>query len=235
MIVRIAGVAAVAALLAAGCQQAPSTPDVSALSEDDKSIYAFGVLLGQQLDRQIDPLDLTEEELELLQSGLGDALAGRPAAVEPEAYQDRFQALAESRVAANVAASEERAADFLAKAGERDDAVTTDSGLVFRTITPGEGPSPSATDVVRVHYHGTLQDGTVFDSSRDRGEPAEFPLNQVIPCWSEGVQRMQVGEKAELICPAAIAYGAQGAGGVIPPGATLIFEVELLGIGAGEE
>jgi FKBP-type peptidyl-prolyl cis-trans isomerase FkpA len=89
---------------------------------------------------------------------------------------------------------------------------------------------PKATDMVRVHYHGTLPGGKIFDSSVDRGEPAEFGLNQVIPCWTEGVQRMHVGEKAQLVCPASIAYGDRGAGGVIPPGATLIFEVELLGI-----
>jgi FKBP-type peptidyl-prolyl cis-trans isomerase FkpA len=84
--------------------------------------------------------------------------------------------------------------------------------------------------VVRVHYHGTLPGGKIFDSSVDRGEPAEFGLNQVIPCWTEGVQRMHVGEKAQLVCPSSIAYGDRGAGGVIPPGATLIFEVELLAI-----
>jgi FKBP-type peptidyl-prolyl cis-trans isomerase FkpA len=89
---------------------------------------------------------------------------------------------------------------------------------------------PRATDVVRVHYHGTLPGGKIFDSSVDRGEPAEFGLNQVIPCWTEGVQRMHVGEKAQLVCPSSIAYGDRGAGGVIPPGATLIFEVELLAI-----
>jgi FKBP-type peptidyl-prolyl cis-trans isomerase FkpA len=109
-------------------------------------------------------------------------------------------------------------------------AVQTASGLVFRTLTPGTGAMPKATDMVRVHYHGTLPGGKIFDSSVDRGEPAEFGLNQVIPCWTEGVQRMHVGEKAQLVCPASIAYGDRGAGGVIPPGATLIFEVELLGI-----
>src|SRR5690606_36898812 len=115
------------------------TPDVSKLSEDDKAIYAFRTLLGQQLDQQIDPLNLTDAERELLQSGMSDALAGRPAAVETDDYEERFQALAESRIAANVAASEERAAGFLAMAGEREGAVTTDTGLVYRTITPGEG------------------------------------------------------------------------------------------------
>ena len=102
---------------------------------------------------------------------------------------------------------------------------------VYTLITPGTGPSPAATDTVRVHYHGTLPDGRVFDSSVDRGQPASFPLDQVIPCWTEGVQRMRVGEKARLVCPAPLAYGDRGAG-PIPPGSPLAFEVELLGIGA---
>lgn len=108
--------------------------------------------------------------------------------------------------------------------------VTTQTGLVMQTLTEGQGPSPAATDVVKVHYRGTFPDGKEFDSSHSRGQPAEFPLNRVIPCWTEGVQRMKVGGKAKLTCPPAIAYGSRGAGGVIPPDATLHFEVELLGI-----
>jgi FKBP-type peptidyl-prolyl cis-trans isomerase FkpA len=108
--------------------------------------------------------------------------------------------------------------------------VRTPSGLIIKTIRPGTGASPAATDTVRVHYRGTLVDGKEFDSSIKRGQPAEFPLNGVIPCWTEGVQRMKVGEKARLVCPASIAYGERGRPG-IPGGATLVFEVELLGIG----
>ena len=104
------------------------------------------------------------------------------------------------------------------------------SGLVYKSLKDGTGPSPTATDVVKVHYRGTLQDGKEFDSSHSRGQPAEFPLNRVIKCWTEGVQKMKVGGKAKLTCPAAIAYGDRGAGNVIPPGATLQFEVELLAI-----
>ena len=107
---------------------------------------------------------------------------------------------------------------------------TTASGLVYQSLKEGTGASPKATDTVRVHYHGTLADGKVFDSSVQRGQPAEFPLNRVIPCWTEGVQMMKVGGKAKLTCPPQIAYGARGAAGVIPPNATLTFEVELLGI-----
>ena len=120
--------------------------------------------------------------------------------------------------------------DPLKAAAAEAGAVVTDSGLVFRSLKDGSGPTPAATDTVRVHYRGTLPDGKEFDSSIKRGQPAEFPLNRVIKCWTEGVQRIKVGGKAKLTCPPAIAYGERGAGGVIPPNATLLFEVELLGI-----
>jgi FKBP-type peptidyl-prolyl cis-trans isomerase FkpA len=119
---------------------------------------------------------------------------------------------------------------FLEDAAREPGATRTPSGLIFRALTPGQGESPAATDTVRVHYAGTLVDGTEFDSSIKRGQPAEFPLNGVIPCWTEGVQLMKVGGKARLVCPSSIAYGAQGRPPVIPGGATLVFEVELLGI-----
>ena len=109
--------------------------------------------------------------------------------------------------------------------------VTTASGLVYEVLQEGSGESPKATDTVKVHYRGTFPDGKEFDSSYKRGEPTEFPLNRVIPCWTEGVQRMKPGGKAKLTCPPAIAYGAAGAGGVIPPNATLNFEIELISVG----
>ena len=108
--------------------------------------------------------------------------------------------------------------------------VTTKSGLVYQSLKEGSGASPAATDVVKVHYRGTLADGKEFDSSYKRGEPTEFPLNRVIACWTEGVQMMKPGGKARLPCPPSIAYGARGAGGVIPPNATLQFEIELLSV-----
>lgn len=110
-------------------------------------------------------------------------------------------------------------------------AETLPSGVVIDTVTKGTGPSPKASDTVKVHYRGTLTDGTEFDSSYKRGQPISFPLNRVIPCWTEGVQKMQVGGKVKLTCPASTAYGARGVPGTIPPNATLNFEVELLGIG----
>jgi FKBP-type peptidyl-prolyl cis-trans isomerase FkpA len=115
-----------------------------------------------------------------------------------------------------------------------DGSETWPSGLVYRSLKDGTGASPSASDVVKVHYRGTFLNGKEFDSSYTRGQPAEFPLNRVIPCWTEGVQKMKVGGKAKLTCPPAIAYGAKGAGGVIPPNSTLQFDVELIGI-AGKQ
>ena len=118
-----------------------------------------------------------------------------------------------------------------ATAAQAAEPVTTASGLVYQSLKDGAGASPKASDTVRVHYRGTFPDtGKEFDSSIARGQPIEFPLTGVIPCWTEGVQKMKVGGKAKLTCPPAIAYGARGAGGVIPPNATLNFEVELLGI-----
>jgi FKBP-type peptidyl-prolyl cis-trans isomerase FkpA len=121
--------------------------------------------------------------------------------------------------------------DAAASAAKEEGARVTQTGLVYRSLKDGNGASPVATDTVKVHYKGTFPDGKEFDSSYKRNEPTEFPLNRVIPCWTEGVQLMKIGGKAKLTCPAAIAYGARGAGGVIPPNATLHFEIELLAIG----
>jgi FKBP-type peptidyl-prolyl cis-trans isomerase FkpA len=120
--------------------------------------------------------------------------------------------------------------DVVEQAAAEKGAVKTPSGMVYRALTEGSGASPKETDVVRVHYKGTFPDGKEFDSSYKRGQPTEFPLNRVIKCWTEGVQRMKVGGKAKLTCPPSLAYGDKGAGGTIPPNATLQFEVELLAV-----
>lgn len=220
------------AIAVAGCQQqaAEAEAPISALTDDQKAIYAFGVAAGQQTAQQTRQLRLTPEEIEAFQRGFDDALTGKEPAVKIADYEEKFQALAQARLQAGADEAKKAGADFLASAAQEQGATKTDSGLVYKTLTPGNGKSPKATDTVRVHYHGTLPDGKVFDSSVDRGQPAEFALNRVIPCWTEGVQRMKVGEKAKLVCPAELAYGDRGAGADIPPGATLVFEVELLGI-----
>jgi FKBP-type peptidyl-prolyl cis-trans isomerase FkpA len=123
-------------------------------------------------------------------------------------------------------------AAYLEKAAAEPGAVRTSSGLIFRELRPGVGAGPRATSKVKVNYRGTLVDGTEFDSSYKRGQPAEFGLNQVVPCWTEGVQRMRPGGKAQLVCPSGIAYGDAGSPPTIPPGATLVFEIELLEITA---
>jgi FKBP-type peptidyl-prolyl cis-trans isomerase FkpA len=199
---------------------------MAALSEDEKTLYALGAMLGKNA---VQPLRLSEAELEVLQKGIASTAQGGEPEFSLEEYAPKFEALMQNRAAEGAAAEKERSKSFLAGAAAEEGALQTGSGLVYRTLEPGKGASPSATDVVRVHYHGTLTDGTVFDSSRERGEPAVFPLNRVIPCWTEGVQKMKVGETARLVCPSDIAYGDRGQPG-IPPGATLIFEVELLGI-----
>ncbi len=120
---------------------------------------------------------------------------------------------------------------FLEAAAKEKGAVKTSSGLIFKVLTPGTGQvSPKLTDTVKVHYSGTFPDGKEFDSSYKRGEPTEFPVNKVIKCWTEGLQRMTAGEKAQLVCPPGIAYGDKGMGGIVPPGAVLVFQVELLEI-----
>lgn len=142
--------------------------------------------------------------------------------------QTRIAALACCLIAAAPIAQAQ--ADLAATAAKEKGAVVLPSGLVFQSLKEGTGRTPAATDTVRVHYRGVLADGKEFDSSIARGQPAEFPLSRVIPCWTEGVQRIKVGGKARLTCPPGIAYGSRGAGGAVPPNATLQFEVELLGI-----
>ena len=193
-------------------------------TEEQKTLYALGVLIS----RNLEGLDLSTEEVALVQAGMSDSLLGRDThGIDPNGYQQQIQAFAQGRAARK--AEEEKAAGrvFLAAEAAKPGAETTDSGLIYTVLTEGSGASPQPTDRVKVHYHGTLRDDTVFDSSLERGEPVTFALNQVIPCWTEGVAKMKVGGKARLVCPPDVAYGDAGRPG-IPPGATLAFEVELL-------
>lgn len=195
-------------------------------TDEQKTMYALGLAMSQSLG----PFNLSEAEFEMVKSGLTDGVLKKTQKVNLQEFLPKLQQLQQTRMAAGAATEKKAGADFVAKAAAEKGAEKTASGLVFSTIKAGNGASPKATDTVKVHYHGTLIDGTVFDSSVQRGQPATFPLNGVVPCWTEGVQKMKVGEKARLVCPSTIAYGDRGAPPKIKPGATLVFEVELLGI-----
>jgi FKBP-type peptidyl-prolyl cis-trans isomerase FkpA/FKBP-type peptidyl-prolyl cis-trans isomerase FklB len=193
---------------------------------DPDTLYVMGAFMG----RQLLPLSLSAEELEALSEGLRDAALGRELRVDPEKNRERVQALQQQRMAAAAEAERRASQAYIDEIASRDGVVRTPSGLLFEQLVAGSGASPKATDMVEVHYHGTLRDGSVFDSSVARGTPAKFPLNRVIPCWTEGLQRMKVGGKARLVCPSKIAYGDKGFPPKIPAGAVLTFEVELLQI-----
>lgn len=219
---RCAALAVLVALLSA----LPATAVAQEPTDDQKTIYTLGIAISQSLAG----FALTEAEFEWLKSGLTDGVMKRPLKVDVQQYGPRIQALQQQRTAAVSAAEKKKGQEYLATAAAATGAVKTASGLVISTVTPGTGASPTATDKVKVHYHGTLTDGTVFDSSVRRGTPTEFRLDGVIPCWTEGVQQMKVGGKSRLVCPPELAYGDRGAPPAIKPGATLVFEVELLEI-----
>ncbi|MBN1381247.1 MAG: FKBP-type peptidyl-prolyl cis-trans isomerase [Deltaproteobacteria bacterium] len=195
-------------------------------TDDEKALYAIGVIMSKQMEM----LSLTPEELEFVKKGITDAMTGAKLIVEPEAYQQKVAEFAQGRIKKSTENQIEKSKAYLDSAAKEQGAQKTDSGLVYISTKEGTGKQPQATDTVRVHYEGKLIDGKVFDSSMKRGQPIEFPLNQVIKCWTEGVTKMKVGGKATLVCPAELAYGEQGRPPVIPGGAALVFEVELLDI-----
>ena len=194
------------------------------MTDDDKAIYAVGLSMYRSLGQ----FDLSPAELELVKQALTDAAAKKPAG-ELDAWGPLIDPLLKSRAARVTESQKADSAAFLGKASAETGAVKSESGMIYRETRAGTGESPKATDTVKVNYRGTLTDGTEFDSSYKRNEPAQFPLNGVIKCWTEGVQKMKTGGKALLVCPSDLAYGDQGRPG-IPGGATLIFEIELLEI-----
>ncbi len=207
---------------------AAAKPVAKPMTDEEKTVYA----LGLSIYRSIQNFDLTPAEVEIVGKALKDAQMKKPE-VELSEWGPKLTGLQQERQGRRAEKERTAGAEFIAKAAGELGALKTDSGLVYRELSPGGGASPAATDTVKVHYRGTLIDGTEFDSSHKRGEPAEFPLNQVIPCWTEGVQKMRVGGKGRLVCPSALAYGDRGSGS-IPGGATLIFEIELLDITTGK-
>lgn len=215
---------------ATSCQQG-GPANVKMETSVDSVSYAIGVLVGSNNKKQLESAPGSDEmSMEIMSAAFRAASLGEEAVITEEdanALVQKFFAEAGDREAqANLEAGNK----FLEENGKRDGITITESGLQYEVLTEGDGAKPTAADQVRVHYHGTLIDGTVFDSSVDRGEPAVFGVGQVIPGWTEALQLMPVGSKWKVYLPSNIAYGERGAGGDIGPNSTLIFEVELLEI-----
>ncbi|MCU4676386.1 FKBP-type peptidyl-prolyl cis-trans isomerase [Catenovulum sp. 2E275] len=239
-----------AALAMAGCGEKTNTETAQADSQQtqqkeavtlqnmtEKQAYGLGVNFGAQLKATVEQINSVglSLDMDMVKKGVEDSLAGSPALSEQE-IQAAMQELQQQHQQMETAKREEEGKKFLeegekflAENAKKEGVKTTESGLQYEVVEAGEGESPKATDTVKVHYTGTLIDGTKFDSSVDRGEPATFPLNRVIPGWTEGVQLMKVGSKYRFYVPYNLAYGEHGTGG-IPPYSTLIFDVELISI-----
>lgn len=224
------------AVLFCAATVAMSAQEKTAEAVLDSHEKKISYLLGHNYGSRIKQDDL-KVDVETLVSGLKEALAGKASRLSEqeaqavfEKFQNEMSAKAEERAANEGAENAKAGEDFLAQNGKRKEVTTTASGLQYEVLKKGDGAKPKATDTVKVHYHGTLIDGTVFDSSVERGEPIEFGVKQVIPGWTEALQLMSIGSKWKLFIPSKLAYGAQGAGDVIGPNETLIFEVELLGV-----
>jgi FKBP-type peptidyl-prolyl cis-trans isomerase len=231
-------VAIFAALTLQACQQNSDTTASQSASEptlestEQRLSYGIAFGLGQRLAQDGLPLDVPA-----FTSGLSDGAAGRSPrmsdeeiAAEMMSYQQSMMAKREAENAATAEANEQAGATFLAENASKEGVTVTESGLQYKVLEAGDGPIPTADDTVEVHYRGTLIDGTVFDSSYDRGQSVSFGVQQVIQGWTEALQLMPVGSKWELAIPPELAYGPGGAGGVIGPNAALLFEVELLSI-----
>ncbi|MHB2026957.1 MAG: FKBP-type peptidyl-prolyl cis-trans isomerase [Elusimicrobiota bacterium] len=196
-------------------------------TDSQKTFYALGAALG----RNAAQFNLSPAEMKDVLLGFQDAARSRPLKVDMSVYMGKLSLLVQARQAKKAAAQKKTGQAYLAKAAKQKGAKTFPSGLIYIPIKEGSGKAPKASDTVKVNYTGRLVSGKVFDSSAQHGgKPIEFPLSNVIPCWTEGIQKMKVGGKAKLVCPSSIAYGDKGAPPVIPPGATLVFDVDLLGI-----
>lgn len=208
------------------------TPEKKIELKDDKAKESYSV--GYQFGQNLKKLE-TDLDAEVLSAAIRDALSGKESRLTDEEMRAAVASLQERTVAAMQASIKEKAQKnlaegekFLAENKTKEGVKTTDSGLQYKVLEEGEGPSPKAGDTVTVHYRGTLVDGTEFDSSYQRGEPATFPLTGVIPGWTEALQLMKKGSKWVLFIPSELAYGERGAGNRIPPNSTLIFEVEMI-------
>ena len=209
-------------ILATAVTAAAAEPKLD--TEEEKTLYALGLTIS----RSLSPFNLSPLDLEIVEAGFTAGSLHKPPAVDLETYGPKIKKLQESRAAAVAAAEKTTSQALLDKVAGETGAMKTASGLVMIPIMLGTGASPTATDTVTVNYEGRLADGTIFDSSIQRGEPVTVPLNGVIKCWTEALQLLKVGGRSRLLCPADLAYGDQGWPPLIKPGAVLIFEIELL-------
>lgn len=212
---------ALAAAMVVGCSKGKDPK-----TEEEKTFYSIGTMFGSRLTQ----LNMTDAEIDALSAGLRDAAKGEKQKVDPMAYQQKIQDMFKARMEKMAVDVKKKGNEFIDNFVKSEGATKTASGLAFKVVKEGTGPSPKETDVVKVHYHGTLTDGSVFDSSVERKQEVSFPLNRVIRGWTEGLQTMKVGGKSKFVIPSELAYGDAGAPPKIAGGATLIFEVELLGI-----
>lgn len=228
---------AVAVITLAACQKEAEQKPAALDTDDAKQSYSLGVSVGRYLDSTLDEYSKMGLSLDsaLILRGVQDAIADKTALNEEEvqammtALEEQFRekqaAIADAEAAQAIAAGK----TYLEENAKKESVTVTESGLQYEVLQAADGAKPAATDTVKVHYTGTLTDGTKFDSSLDRGEPAQFPLNRVIPGWTEGVQLMNVGSKFKFTIPSELAYGERDMG-VIKPNSVLVFEVELLDI-----
>jgi FKBP-type peptidyl-prolyl cis-trans isomerase FkpA len=213
-------------VVSTGALAAAAATSKPPMTEDDKVIFAVGEILSGS----VKPFAFSEHEMQLVQEGFNAGMHGKKTGVEADSYRSQIQTLLTARITKGVAAAKAAGQAYRAKASAAQGATTTPSGLIMTTVQPGSGPSPTAEDMVKVQYVGTLVDGTVFDSSKQHGAPQTFKVSGVVPCWSEALQHMSVGAKIKLVCPPELAYGDRGSPPQIPGGSTLLFDVELMSV-----
>ena len=201
------------------CSDKPKT-------EDQRALYAMGAGMAKNLSR----LNLSAEEYEFIKQGITDAAGGKKLEAEPETQIQNINRLVQTRIQAATQKQKELAKPYLEKAAKEKNAQKMASGLIYQQIKAGNGVQPKGSDIVKINFTGTFIDGKEFDSSFKHSQPAEFLLGKIFPCLTEGIGMMKVGGKAKLVCPSDIVYGDKGSPPIIPGGATLVFEVELLGV-----